>query len=200
MHRGAVRASHSFLRSYIHLARSPLFSAYLWYCPGTYQPLHATMILLLDLHERPLAAEAPRSRVFVDEVFSLFQSQQGEAWRMLERLRRKSACTTTTTTNTASTVVPYYVPGFGFGFEAASQEGFDMEELDRLVEEGCVQPAEVMMEHGMEHQQQQQQQQDFDWKEWPEWDQVFGRFVEVEDHNAVDVGAGGGWGLLESES
>lgn len=156
------------------------------------------MILLLDLHERPLAAEAPRSRVFVDEVFSLFQSHQGEAWRMLERLRRKTACTTTTTTTTATTTtVPYYVPGFGFGFEAASQEGFDMEELDRLVEEGCVQPAEVMLEQGME----QQQQQDFDWKEWPEWDQVFGRFVEVEEHSGVEVGTGGGgWGLPECEA
>lgn len=66
------------------------------------------MILLLDLYERPYAPEAPRSRVFVDEVFALFgefgnyTTEDGEAcprplmeggreaWKMLGRLRRRS--------------------------------------------------------------------------------------------------------------
>jgi hypothetical protein len=66
------------------------------------------MILLLDLYERPHAPEAPRSRVFVDEVFALFgefgnyTTENGEtcsrplmeggreAWKMLSRLRRRS--------------------------------------------------------------------------------------------------------------
>ncbi|KAL7270116.1 hypothetical protein RUND412_007186 [Rhizina undulata] len=104
----ALRSCHSFLRKFIHLSRSPLFQPYQWFCPGTYQPLHATMILLLDLYERPFTAEAPRSRVYVDEVFALFGEHGNystgdgevcprplmeggrEAWKMLGRLRRKA--------------------------------------------------------------------------------------------------------------
>lgn len=65
------------------------------------------MILLIDLHERPLSAEAPISRKYVDDVFDLFgedgNSLQGgaggirplmeggrEAWRMLGRLRKRA--------------------------------------------------------------------------------------------------------------
>jgi hypothetical protein len=65
------------------------------------------MILLIDLHERPMSAEAPKSRQFVDDVFDLF-GEDGNylhdgaggirplmeggraAWRMLGRLRRKA--------------------------------------------------------------------------------------------------------------
>lgn len=66
------------------------------------------MILLLDLHERPFAPEAPKSRNFVDEVFAVFGEHGNystgdgeggnrplmeggrEAWRMLWRLRKKA--------------------------------------------------------------------------------------------------------------
>jgi hypothetical protein len=92
---------------FIHVSKNPLFQPYQWFCPGTYQPLHATMILLIDLHERPMSAEAPVSREFVDDIFDLFgedgNSLQGgargirplmeggrEAWKMLGRLRMKA--------------------------------------------------------------------------------------------------------------
>ncbi|KAH8152507.1 uncharacterized protein LAJ45_03347 [Morchella importuna] len=55
----ALHFCHSFLRKFLHLSRTQLFQPYQWFCPGTYQPLHATMILILDLHERPFAPEAP---------------------------------------------------------------------------------------------------------------------------------------------
>jgi len=65
------------------------------------------MILLIDLHERPLSAEAPRSRGFVDEIFALFGEDGNSllnapggnrplleggslAWKMLARLRKKA--------------------------------------------------------------------------------------------------------------
>lgn len=107
MPHSALHASHSFLRNFIHLSRAPQFRPYTWFCPGTYQPLHATMIVLLDLYERPLALEAARSRAYVDDVFALFAeaaSHSGaledgprplkeggrEAWRILGRLRSRA--------------------------------------------------------------------------------------------------------------
>jgi len=65
------------------------------------------MILLIDLHERPQSAEAPRNREFVDEVFALFGEDGNSllnaaggnqplleggslAWKMLARLRKKA--------------------------------------------------------------------------------------------------------------
>lgn len=104
----ALHFCHSFLRKFIHLSRTPLFQPYQWFCPGTYQPLHATMILLLDLHERPFMPEAAKSRSFIDQVFAVFgehgnyntgEGEGGnrplmegglEAWRMLWRLRKKA--------------------------------------------------------------------------------------------------------------
>lgn len=104
----ALHFCHSFLRKFIHLSRTPLFQPYQWFCPGTYQPLHATMILLLDLHERPFMPEAAKSRSFIDQVFAVFGEHGNyntgdgeggsrplieggrEAWRMLWRLRKKA--------------------------------------------------------------------------------------------------------------
>lgn len=104
----ALHFCHSFLRKFIHLSRTPLFQPYHWFCPGTYQPLHATMILLLDLHERPFMPEAAKSRSFIDQIFDVFGEHGNyntgdgeggsrplmeggrEAWRMLWRLRTKA--------------------------------------------------------------------------------------------------------------
>ncbi|KAI5844402.1 fungal-specific transcription factor domain-containing protein [Morchella snyderi] len=104
----ALHFCHSFLRKFLYLSRTQLFQPYQWFCPGTYQPLHATMILILDLHQRPFALEAPKSRGFVDEVFAVFGEHGNystgdgeggnrplmeggrEAWRMLWRLRKKA--------------------------------------------------------------------------------------------------------------
>ncbi|KAH0562221.1 hypothetical protein GP486_003086 [Trichoglossum hirsutum] len=89
--------------------RSDVRKLVAWAGNGTYQPMHATMILLVDLYERPDSADAPRSRSFIDEIFSLFGPDGGivtdedgvtiqrplqeggrEAWTMLSLLRRKA--------------------------------------------------------------------------------------------------------------
>ncbi|CAZ85483.1 unnamed protein product [Tuber melanosporum] len=97
----------SFLQKFVHVSKNPLFQPYQWFCPGTFQPLHATMILLIDLHERPQSPEAPQSRMFVDEIFALFGEDGNSlvgapggnrplleggslAWKMLARLRKKA--------------------------------------------------------------------------------------------------------------
>jgi len=197
----ALRSAHSFLRSYIHLSRSPLFAPYQWYCPGTYQPLHATMILLLDLHERPLAPEAPRSRVFVDEIFSLFADHPGEAWHMLGRLRRRAEMVAKSTANNSNS---------NNSWGGATEIGWEFEEWATTA---AAAPAPAA-----EHMQQQQQQhmvvmpdQQMDMMLMPEefdWNSVF---VEVEGNSSstprtvgqveqVDMnGAAAGWALLECE-
>ncbi|CCX15257.1 Similar to Uncharacterized transcriptional regulatory protein C139.03; acc. no. Q9UTN0 [Pyronema omphalodes CBS 100304] len=188
----AVRASESFLRSYTYLARTPLFEAYTWYLPGTYQPLHALMILLLDLAERPLEESAPRSRV-VGEIFSIFQNNEGEEWRMLERLRRKSVSRAPDTVQAGQGAGYYQASIFGFGFEAPGQaQGFhtqqEMDDIDRLVREEreqatCVQP-EQLLKNDMEQQMELE-------LGWEGWEQVFGRFTEGEGE------VGTGWGLVQ---
>ncbi|PWW80196.1 hypothetical protein C7212DRAFT_355703 [Tuber magnatum] len=97
----------SFLQKFVHVSKNPYFQPYQWFCPGTFQPLHATMILLIDLHERPQSDEAPQSRRFVDEIFALFGEDGNSlsdaaggnrplleggslAWKMLARLRKKA--------------------------------------------------------------------------------------------------------------
>ena len=45
------------------------------------------MIVLADLHERPLVAEAAQNRSLVDEVLAVFPENSGEAWRVLRRAR-----------------------------------------------------------------------------------------------------------------
>ena len=170
------------------------------------------MILLLDLYERPHAPEAPRSRVFVDEVFALFgefgnyTTEDGEAcprplmeggreaWKMLGRLRRRSykRC----------------------GLEEAGNVDVEREEIDAmcaLVDEQSEEVAETELQQdeevrmvdfeaevmGLEEEEEVRLQkelelltggggEDFDWKEW---DLVFGRFVEVDEFVA---GAGQG--------
>jgi len=109
----ALRSCHSFLQKYMLLSTSPSFQPYNWFIPGTYQPLHATMIILLDLYERPFSGEAKTNRHHLDQVFSLIETDKQsnemrdehegerrmgrrtaeggkEAWEMMDRLRRKA--------------------------------------------------------------------------------------------------------------
>lgn len=105
----ALRHCHSFMRKFISLATDPAFQPFQWAWPGMHQPMHATMILLVDLYERPNAVEAPRSRAFIDKIFSISSPGGGivsgedgvtvqrplreggrEAWDMLRRLREKA--------------------------------------------------------------------------------------------------------------
>lgn len=71
--------------------------------------MHAAMIMLIDLHERPSSPEAAKSRAFIDKIFSLTGPDGGvvggedgistqrplkdggrEAWDMIRRLRQNA--------------------------------------------------------------------------------------------------------------
>jgi hypothetical protein len=105
----ALRHSHGFMRKFISLATDPAFQPFQWSWPGNHQPMHAAMIMLVDLYVRPTSAEAPRSRALIDKIFSLSGPDGGivsgedgvtvqrplreggrEAWDMLRRLRDKA--------------------------------------------------------------------------------------------------------------
>lgn len=102
----ALHNCHSFLRKFISLATDPDLGAFRWGWPALYGPLHAVLIILVDLYERPGSVEAPRSRELIDKVFALSTPEGGivggpdgvtvqrplreggeEAWGMLRGLR-----------------------------------------------------------------------------------------------------------------
>lgn len=102
----ALHNCHSFLRKFVSLATDPDLTAFRWGWPALYGPLHAVLIILVDLYERPGSVEAPRSRELVDKVFALSAPESGivggpdgvtvqrplreggeEAWGMLRGLR-----------------------------------------------------------------------------------------------------------------
>ncbi|RDW89843.1 putative C6 transcription factor [Aspergillus mulundensis] len=105
----AIRHCHGFMEKFVSLATDPDFQPFQWSWPGNHQPMHATMIMLIDLYERPYSPEAPRSRAFVDKIFSLTGPDGGvvggedgistqrplkdggrEAWDMIRRLRQQA--------------------------------------------------------------------------------------------------------------
>ncbi|KAL4815551.1 fungal-specific transcription factor domain-containing protein [Aspergillus spinulosporus] len=105
----ALRHCHGFMEKFISLATDPDFQPFQWSWPGNHQPMHATMIMLIDLYERPYSPEAPKSRAFVDKIFSLTGPDGGvvggedgvttqrplkdggrEAWDMIRRLRQQA--------------------------------------------------------------------------------------------------------------
>ncbi|EFW14094.1 hypothetical protein D8B26_002525 [Coccidioides posadasii str. Silveira] len=105
----ALRHCHGFMEKFIALATDPDFQPFQWSWPGNHQPMHATMIMLIDLYERPNTPEAPISRAFIDKIFSLSGPDGGvvggedgistarplkdggrEAWDMMRRLREKA--------------------------------------------------------------------------------------------------------------
>ena len=105
----ALRHCAGFMRKFISLATDPAFQPFQWSWPGNHQPMHATMIMLVDLYERPHSVEAPRNRSLIDKMFSLAGPDGGivsgedgvtvqrplreggrEAWDMLRRLRDKA--------------------------------------------------------------------------------------------------------------
>ncbi|KAL2827615.1 hypothetical protein BDW59DRAFT_144071 [Aspergillus cavernicola] len=105
----ALRHCHGFMDKFISLATDPDFQPFQWSWPGNHQPMHATMIMLIDLYERPHSPEAPKSRAFIDRIFSLTGPDGGvvggedgistqrplkdggrEAWDMIRRLRHKA--------------------------------------------------------------------------------------------------------------
>ncbi|OJJ45807.1 hypothetical protein ASPZODRAFT_69040 [Penicilliopsis zonata CBS 506.65] len=106
----ALRHCYGFMEKFISVATESIFQPFHWSWPGNHQPMHATMILLIDLYERPYSSEAPRSRAFIDKIFSMIGPDGGvvggaedgiptqrplkdggrEAWDMLQRLRYKA--------------------------------------------------------------------------------------------------------------
>lgn len=105
----AMTHCHAFMREFIALASGPTSQPFNWSWPGTHQPMHATMIMLVDLWERPKSEEAPISRTYIDQVFAMSGPDGGivsgedgqsvqrplreggrEAWTMLRRLRDRA--------------------------------------------------------------------------------------------------------------
>ncbi|KAL4891598.1 hypothetical protein BDV59DRAFT_66255 [Aspergillus ambiguus] len=105
----ALRHCHGFMEKFISLATDPDFQPFQWSWPGNHQPMHATMIMLIDLYERPYSPEAAKSRAFIDRIFTLTGPDGGvvggedgistqrplkdggrEAWGMIRRLRQKA--------------------------------------------------------------------------------------------------------------
>lgn len=97
------------MEKFISLASDPDFQPFQWSWPGNHQPMHATMVMLIDLYERPHSPDAPKSRGFIDKIFSLTGPDGGvvggedgistqrplkdggrEAWDMIRRLRHKA--------------------------------------------------------------------------------------------------------------
>ncbi|OQE40808.1 hypothetical protein PENCOP_c005G08980 [Penicillium coprophilum] len=105
----ALRHCHGFMEKFIQLATDPDFQPFHWSWPGNHQPMHATMIMLIDLYERPYSPEASKSRAFIDSILALSGPDGGvvggedgvstqrplkdggrEAWDMIRRLRQKA--------------------------------------------------------------------------------------------------------------
>ncbi|EXJ87417.1 hypothetical protein A1O3_04377 [Capronia epimyces CBS 606.96] len=102
----ALHNCHSFMRKFISLATDPELEPFRWTWPAMHGPLHAAMIALVDLYERPDSVEAPRTRELIDRIFALSAPESGivggpngvtvqrplregglEAWDMLRGLR-----------------------------------------------------------------------------------------------------------------
>ncbi|KAI2689938.1 transcriptional regulator family: Fungal Specific TF [Penicillium roqueforti] len=105
----ALRHCYAFMEKFIRLATDPDFQPFQWGWPGNHQPMHAMMIILIDLYERPYSPEASVSRGFVDQILSLCGPDGGvvsggddiftqrplrnggrEAWGMIRRLRQQA--------------------------------------------------------------------------------------------------------------
>ena len=103
----ALHHCSSFLRKLISLATDPGLESYRWHWPGTLHPMHAAMIVLVDVYARPHSTEAPRCRALIDKIFSLSDPEYGivggengvstqrplreggsDAWDLLRDLRR----------------------------------------------------------------------------------------------------------------
>ncbi|KAK4939463.1 hypothetical protein LTR10_020269 [Elasticomyces elasticus] len=102
----ALHHCHAFMRKFLSLAEDPDLETMRWCWPASYGPMHAALIVLVDLYERPRSVEAPRSREMIDRVFVLSSPGAGivggtngvsvqrplreggvEAWDMLRGLR-----------------------------------------------------------------------------------------------------------------
>lgn len=105
----ALRSCHGYMRKFLCLAEDPELRMFRWAWASSFHPMHATIIMLIDVHDRPHSEEASRSRAMIDKIFSLISlpkimeiSHSGstdilplkeggeEAWTMLRKLRHKA--------------------------------------------------------------------------------------------------------------
>jgi len=102
----ALKACHGYMRKFLSIAEDSELRRFRWAWSGTFHPMHATIILLIDLHDRPHSDEAPRSRAMIDKMLSFSSPEKGlvndkftavplkeggtEAWIMLRKLRHKA--------------------------------------------------------------------------------------------------------------
>ena len=64
-------SAYGYLDNFIDCVTNPLFQPFHWAWPACHQPLHAMMILLVDLYQRPNSDSATHSRVLIDKAFEL---------------------------------------------------------------------------------------------------------------------------------
>ncbi|MCJ1284823.1 hypothetical protein MMC26_004160 [Xylographa opegraphella] len=105
----ALKYCHNYMKNFLELATNPVFQPFQWAWPGGHQPMHAVMIMLVDLYERPNSDEAELSRSYIDRTFRQAAPEGGitteeggipvqrplreggqEAWTMLRRLRERA--------------------------------------------------------------------------------------------------------------
>ncbi|RMZ87888.1 hypothetical protein DV736_g4878, partial [Chaetothyriales sp. CBS 134916] len=67
----ALHHATSFLRKFVCLASDPVLEPFRWTWPAMYQPMHAAIIVLIDIYERPFSVEAARNRSWIDKIFAL---------------------------------------------------------------------------------------------------------------------------------
>ena len=186
---------YSYLEGYIDIATNRNFISFHWW-NGGHQPIHAIMVLLVDLYTRPFSDTATRSRVLLDRAFELTTadggiateedgvpvsrqvSQGGQAaWGLLRTLRakawRKARMDPETVWSTGTAQYhrndePLFTSSPKSGVSPTAQE-----------EQAASAPAAVSnaLDDPME---------DFDWKTW---DQTFGGFGQYmpNDPSVLDT-------------
>lgn len=95
--KSALRAAHSLMRKVIFVAIMPEYDFIYRAHRRCHLPLQATMIVLVDLYERPSSEEALNSRVLVDKIFELVDESEHRSiqrlayrWNLLRKLRKQA--------------------------------------------------------------------------------------------------------------
>lgn len=105
----ALKSCHAYMRKFLSMAEDPELRNFRSTWVSSFHPMHATIILLIDVNDRPHSYEASRSRAMIDKMFSLISPSKleilshlasadvlplkeggEEAWIMLRKLRHKA--------------------------------------------------------------------------------------------------------------
>jgi hypothetical protein len=103
----ALHHCYEFIRKFISLATDSTYDPFQWIWPTS--PMHAIMILLVDLYEWPYSEESSLSRAYIDELFAILDPEIGgirdedrkvaqlpyreggrKAWNLFRQLREKA--------------------------------------------------------------------------------------------------------------